>query len=341
MKICCALVGYGYWGHLLAAKLESSPHFSLRSICDLKFNRKSSRSLRSSEVDSHPQRTASLEHILHDHDIQAVFVAVPPHSHYEVTLAALKANKHVWLEKPCCENEDELAELIDLARRRELTLQLDFIMLFNPLIQEMKSLTGTVINGPQLIFRAVRHNLTRSNQGLSLDPYFESNSVQKDLGLEAVKDLGIHDLSVLKYLLPELCMSHLEISLKPYFVGDHSKTQYWLLTLNSTTLNAELNLSQSCDLRRRSIEWGVEEDRFLCRSEKDQGEVAERLYRIHEGTSLLLMEAPKGGIDPLDRALGTFYQSINMRRSLVDLWKIGLWCHKVIHASSSLNHQSF
>ena len=60
--------------------------------------------------------TTSLHDILYDDNISGVFVAANPHSHFRIANEVIKSGKHLFIEKPPCQNERELKSLVDAIR---------------------------------------------------------------------------------------------------------------------------------------------------------------------------------------------------------------------------------
>ena len=105
-----AVVGLGYWGPNLLRVLGDNLEAEVRWICDLDTDRLAKYRRR------HPgaRVTTRLERVLSDPAVDAVVIATPVHTHYTLAAQALKAGKHVFVEKPLAESTelaDELAEL--------------------------------------------------------------------------------------------------------------------------------------------------------------------------------------------------------------------------------------
>lgn len=105
----------------------------------------------------------------------AVVVAAPTHLHYELSLKALEAGKHVLVEKPVTEFIDQAQKLVAKAEEKSLILQVGHVERFNGAVQELKN----VVSEPKLI--EVRR----------LAPF---NGRINDVGV--VLDLMIHDLDI-------------------------------------------------------------------------------------------------------------------------------------------------
>ncbi|MFD3511448.1 Gfo/Idh/MocA family protein, partial [Nocardia sp. NPDC058666] len=91
-----AVVGAGYWGPNLVRNFQSSDRFRLRWLCDLNVDRARQVLGGYSTV----QATGDYEAVLADPEVDAVAVATPAGTHLDVALAALRAGKHVLVERP-------------------------------------------------------------------------------------------------------------------------------------------------------------------------------------------------------------------------------------------------
>jgi len=174
------VIGYGYWGPNLVRNFHEAESTSVGVVCDL-----------DNELLEKVQRryptiatTTSLEQVLNDNSINAVAIATPISTHFNLALQALQANKHVLVEKPLADNVADCQVLIDEARERGLTLMVDHTFPYTEAVQKIKSLIDEGELGDILYYDSTRVNL-----GL-----FQSD-------VNVIWDLAVHDLSILEYLL--------------------------------------------------------------------------------------------------------------------------------------------
>src|SRR5262249_23468525 len=94
--IVLAQIGCGYWGPNLLR------NFSAQKNCHLKFVAEASAERRAYVASNFPKSTAvpDVDLVLNDPEVNAVIIATPAASHFELTRAALSAGKHVFVEKP-------------------------------------------------------------------------------------------------------------------------------------------------------------------------------------------------------------------------------------------------
>lgn len=176
-----AVVGAGYWGPNLVRNFQATPAFRLRWLCDLDVDR----ARRVLGDYSTVQVTAALDEVLADPEVQAVAIATPAGTHLEVALAALRAGKHVLVEKPLAATYREGKQLVEEADRRGLTLMCDHTYCYTPAVLRIREMLHSGELGELHFLDSVRINL-----GL----------VQRDI--DVVWDLAPHDLSILDFVLP-------------------------------------------------------------------------------------------------------------------------------------------
>jgi predicted dehydrogenase len=131
------------------------------------------------------QTVSSSQQIFDDKEIDAVVIATPVSSHFELAMSALRAGKHVLVEKPLAANSELGQQLIDEAAKRELVLMVDHTFLYTGAVRKIKELIANNELGEIYYYDAVRVNL-----GL----------FQHDVNV--IWDLAIHDLSIMDYVLP-------------------------------------------------------------------------------------------------------------------------------------------
>ncbi len=115
----------------------------------------------------------------------AVVVATPTMTHFDVVREALAAGKHVLCEKPLCLTGEEADTLVRLADERNLRLMVGHVFMFNPGILKLKELVRTGELGSRIYYLFAR----RTNLG----------PIRQDVN--AVLDLASHDVSIYNFLL--------------------------------------------------------------------------------------------------------------------------------------------
>lgn len=175
-----AVTGYGYWGPNVVRNFNETPNAALSAVCEARPERLEMVRARYPGV----KTTTDFEEVLADRDIDAVVIATPVSSHYPLVSAALRADKHVLVEKPLTSSVAEAEELVALAAGRRRILMVDHIFVYSPAVRKMKELVDSGQLGQLLFVDSVRINL-----GL----------FQRDVNV--VWDLAPHDLSIIDYVL--------------------------------------------------------------------------------------------------------------------------------------------
>jgi predicted dehydrogenase len=174
------VIGYGYWGPNLVRNFSECGVAEVRAVSDFRGDRLKQVSLRYPSV----KTTVDHRELLSDTGIDAVAIATPVSSHYELALQALQAGKHVLVEKPFTATVEQGQRLIEEADRRKLTLMVDHTFLFTSAVRKIKELVDSGALGALYYYDSVRVNL-----GL----------FQHDVNV--LWDLAVHDLSIMDYIL--------------------------------------------------------------------------------------------------------------------------------------------
>jgi len=181
-QIGIGVVGYGYWGPNLVRNFAANPAVKVVTICD-----------------RDPARLAPLAHLypgagvtsvyadmLNNPQIDAIAVATPVQSHFELALAALKAGKHVLVEKPLAPSGTLAQRLVEEADRRDRVLMVDHTFLYTPAVRKLGELIRQGDLGDIYYYDSTR-------VGLGL---FQSD-------VSVIWDLAVHDLSIIDHILKE------------------------------------------------------------------------------------------------------------------------------------------
>jgi predicted dehydrogenase len=174
------IVGLGYWGPNLLRVLFDRGDVEVRWICDLDPSRLDRFARRYPGV----QITDDLDRLLDDPDLDAVLLATPVFTHYDLAYRCLRAGKHCFVEKPLAHSSEQAAELIEFSRDCGLHLMCGHTFLYSPPVRAVRDLISSGELGSLYFVSSSRVNL-----GLH----------QRDVSV--IWDLGPHDFSILLYWL--------------------------------------------------------------------------------------------------------------------------------------------
>ena len=180
------IIGYGYWGTNLVRNFFGTDNCTLVVVADGRSERLAVLSKNFPSIN----RVTSAGEIINDDTTDAVVIATPVSTHYQLAKKALLNGKHVLIEKPMTSSPEEADELISLAEQKGLTLMVDHTFLYTGAVQKMKELIQSQTIGTLQYFDSSRINL-----GL-----FQSD-------VNVLWDLAPHDISILTYLIDELPVS--------------------------------------------------------------------------------------------------------------------------------------
>ncbi len=174
------VIGYGYWGPNLVRNFAELDGATMAAVADLDPKKLElvKRRYPGARV------TTQYQELLDDPSIHAIAIATPVHTHFHLGMAALKAGKHLWLEKPMTETLEQGSQLVDEARKRDLTLLVDHTFVYTGAVRRMSEIIKKGDLGQMYYYDSVRVNL-----GL----------FQHDVSV--ISDLAVHDFAILDYLL--------------------------------------------------------------------------------------------------------------------------------------------
>lgn len=227
------VVGYGYWGPNLVRNFAETPGAEVAAVADLDTGKLATVKRRFPAVHT----TTNFNDLLSDSSIDAVAIATPVNTHFELAMAALKAGKHVWVEKPMTETSEQARQLIDEAQKRNLVLLVDHTFIYTGAVTKMKSLIEGGDVGQVLYYDSVRVNL-----GL----------FQRDVSV--ISDLAVHDFSILDYLLGEHPVA-VSANGTNHFPGTPENLAYVTLFYDSGTI-AHTSVSWLAPVKVRQIYLG-------------------------------------------------------------------------------------
>ena len=175
------MIGYGYWGPNLVRNCFEANGAQVACVSDLRDDRLASVNNRYPTI----RTTRDCHELIGDPEIDAVAIATPVSTHYELALRALQEGKHVLVEKPLASDTDQVQHLIEVAQKRNRVLMVDHTFVYTGAVRKIRELV--------------------QNDGLGEIYYYDS--VRVNLGLfqhdvNVLWDLAVHDLSIMDYVLP-------------------------------------------------------------------------------------------------------------------------------------------
>ena len=224
------ILGYGYWGPNLVRNFAETPGTAVAGVADLDTKKLELVQRRYPGV----KTTTHFQDLLQDSTIDAIAIATPVSTHFELGMASLRAGKHLWLEKPMTETLLQARKLLDEAERRQLTVFVDHTFIYTGAVRRMAELIKSGELG-----RVYYYDSTRVNLGL----------FQRDVSV--ISDLAVHDFSILDYLLGEhpTAVSASGIN---HFPGTPENLAYLTLFYDSGTI-AHANVSWLAPVKVRQI----------------------------------------------------------------------------------------
>jgi predicted dehydrogenase len=175
------VIGYGYWGPNLVRNFSEAPNTRVAAICDMRPDRLAVAAKRCPGA----QLTTQVHELLSNPDVDAVAISTPVSTHFALAKQALRAGRHVFVEKPVTTCLDDARTLIEEAESRGLVLMVDHTFVYTGAVRKIRDLTGAGTLGDILYYDSTRINL-----GL----------FQHDV--DVIWDLAVHDFSIMDYVLP-------------------------------------------------------------------------------------------------------------------------------------------
>jgi predicted dehydrogenase len=225
------IIGYGYWGPNVVRNLMEVREAAVRRVVDLRDDRLELVGRRYPAI----QAGREVDTVMKDPRIDAVVIATPTASHFELAMQALHAGKHVLVEKPMTATAAEAVRLVVEAERRGLVLMVDHTFIYTPAV------------------RCIRDLITRGDLGQIL--YYDSTRI--NLGLfqhdaNVIWDLAVHDVSILTYLLDQEPTAIAAVG-KSHVAGNPENVAYLTMSFGSDTI-AHINVNWLAPVKiRRTI----------------------------------------------------------------------------------------
>ena len=171
MPLKLVVIGAGHMGGIHMGKLASSEEVDLIGVADTDSERAGALS-RKYHVPSFGDYTEAIGRT------DGVVIATPTETHFAIARDFLSSGAHVFIEKPITSSQEEARELIDLAHRKGLVLQIGHLERFNP---------------------AFRSAIPFVKNPIFIEACRASGFTGRSVDIDVVLDLMIHDLDLILF----------------------------------------------------------------------------------------------------------------------------------------------
>lgn len=178
--VTCALIGFGYWGPNIARSISKLNTVNLVAICD-----QDRKKLEQAKI-LYPQSytTNTLEQIWEDPKVDALIIATPANTHYDIAKKSLENNKHILVEKPLAIFSKEVMNLKELNEKKKKIIMVGHTFEFNPAVKKIKQIIHGDNFGKVYYIYSRRVNL---------------GQIRGDVNV--LWNLAPHDISIFNFLL--------------------------------------------------------------------------------------------------------------------------------------------
>jgi len=181
--ITIAQVGAGAWGQNHIRTFFGLKDCYLKTCCD---KRKAVLEKIRTTYNSKIELTGNFEDIIQDKEIEAVVITTPAPTHVSLTIEALSAGKHVFVEKPLALNLEDGKKVIEVARKNSRILMVGHLLLYHPAVSKLKDYVQSGELGQILYLYSARVNLGKIREAENV-----------------LWSLTVHDISVALFLVGE------------------------------------------------------------------------------------------------------------------------------------------
>lgn len=219
MKI--AQIGCGYWGPNLLRNLVANKECQVKTLVDLEQQRRDFVKNQYPSVDV----TDNVQHVFSDSSIDAVVIATPAATHFDLTIEALESGMHVLAEKPMAMKIEEVEEIDALAQKKKLVVMAGHTFIYNAAVRYLKKLIDSGELGDIRYIYSQRLNLGRirsdvdalwnfAPHDISIIQYWLGDPVPVSVtqsGMDYVQT-GVNDVVFLNLIYPDNVMANIHVS---------------------------------------------------------------------------------------------------------------------------------
>ncbi|HEV2992297.1 MAG TPA: Gfo/Idh/MocA family oxidoreductase [Candidatus Angelobacter sp.] len=213
------MVGLGAWGWNVARNFAEMKDCKLVTCCDMDERRRTAAARAWPGVNP----VATFDEMLRQ-DIDAVVIASPAVTHYELSKKALLTGRDVFVEKPFTLNLEHAEELVELAEKQDSVLMVGHLLEYHPVVRRLKAMIQSGELGPLYYIYTQRVNLGRirgdENALWSFAPH-DISQILYMLGMEPTDvsvrgqsyiQNGIEDVAFVSLYFENRIMAHIHLS---------------------------------------------------------------------------------------------------------------------------------
>lgn len=215
------VIGYGYWGPNMVRNFSEISESRVTMVSDLNPERLN----RIKEKYPSVQVTQDCRELIRSSAVDAVVIATPVGTHFDIAFEVLRAGKPVLVEKPMTTTVEQGQKLLEEAAGRNLVLLVDHTFVYMGAVKKIKELIQTGELG-----HVYYYDSTRVNLGL----------FQYDVNV--IHDLAVHDLSIMDYVLGGIYPTAVSANGKSHVPGKPENTAYVTLFFESDFI-AHINVN--------------------------------------------------------------------------------------------------
>jgi predicted dehydrogenase len=222
------IIGYGYWGPVVARNFQNADQCQLAAICDAR------PAAQDRARKAHPGVlvTADPCDIVRSPDIDAVAVITPVWTHFQFAKAALENGKHVFVEKPFTASSAEASELIDLAAARHLCIMVDHTFLFTGAVRKIRQMIDQGVLGKLFYYDSSRINLGLFQHDVNVMDYLTGAQPESVSATGQCHLNGLEDMAYLTVYFPTM-LAHINVNwlspvkVRTTLIGGEKKMVVW------------------------------------------------------------------------------------------------------------------
>ncbi|MFN4196783.1 MAG: Gfo/Idh/MocA family protein [Caldimicrobium sp.] len=235
-KIQVALIGVGHLGKFHAEKLCELPQADLKFLVDI--DTEKLQHIQKYLITKYGKKIAITDNLKETFsEVSAVVVATPTSTHYNIAKEILIAGKALFLEKPISNDLEQAEELMRIAERKKIPFQVGYIERYQKVVHKL---------------------LKKVKKPLFIEAHRLNSFVERNLDIDVILDLMIHDLDLVLLLKKEAEINFLHAVGAPLFTDKPDIVNVRIVFKDGTTCNLTASrISLSRQRKFRVFEQGI------------------------------------------------------------------------------------